>query len=229
MTLALVNINACKVKTQTQREKFDRDKKYLSDVYMLCRFRLVSSKVFASWKSQPLLQTKKQIILDVEKAYNGKLWGTCMPSILPLIDYLMREYFQTNNLTTSMGVLWQAFEIANFIPKDTSDLTSGLKPILGTWEIEGKQSNLKKVSDNPEKDLRLPGVYLTSLVDFARRYYAFHHIASNTTEINRHAILHGDMNYCSRVQTTKSVYVFRFVDSARTGAANRYWRLSQRS
>jgi len=188
---------------ESQQETLKREtyrKKY-NDVYLSWRFRRVSKKVFASWKAHPLLQSKKQIIVDLEKAYNDKLWGTCIPSILPLIDYLMRDYLKTNNLTSSVNILWQAFEIANIIPKDSSDLKSGIKPGYGVWEIDQKQSNLRKIPDNEENDLRLPGVYLTSLVDFSRRYYAFHKITSNPTEINRHAILHGDMNYWSKMHT----------------------------
>ncbi len=205
MDLTVANLSVGRMGESQQQILWRQEYK---DKYMSIRFRRASKKVFASWKTSPLLQSKKKIILDLEKAYNGKLWGTCIPSILPLIDYLMREYFQTNDLTSSVDILWQAFKIANIIPEDTSHLESGIKPGYGTWEIDSKKSNLIKVAHNEEEDLRLPGVYLTSLVDFARRYYSFHRTASNPTEVNRHAILHGDMNYWSVVQTTKVLMFF---------------------
>jgi len=178
------------------------------DWFLSRRFCKASKEVFAFWRAHPLLQSKRQVILDLEKAYNAKLWGTCIPSILPLIDYLMRHFFQTDNLFVSVSTLVDAFRIAKLTPESLKpgygvafDITDeGLVPARGP-----------RVADSVEKDLRLPGVYLTSFVDFAFRYYSWHTTASSIEEVNRHAVLHGDMNYWSKTQTTKVLMFFDLV------------------
>ena len=100
----------------------------------------------------------------------------------------------------------KAFQIAKLTPESVKpgygvffdiDEDNGLVPARGV-----------RVADGVEKDLRLPGVYLTSFVDFAFRYYSRHKTASNPKEVNRHAVLHGDMNYWSRTQTIKVLMFF---------------------
>jgi GrpB-like predicted nucleotidyltransferase (UPF0157 family) len=203
---SLRSINMGLLNLQLLQRIPESEKQKLIDQFLSRHFRKASKRVFAFWKAHPLLQSKRHVISDLEKAYNAKLWGTCIPSILPLVDYLMRDYFQTNDLRASIGTLVKAFEIAKLTPES-------IKPGYGVdfafKEDQVFRASGVRVADSTEKDLRLPGVYLTSFVDFAFRYYSKHTSASNREETNRHAILHGDMNYCSRVQTTK---VFMFFD-----------------
>ena len=197
INLRVLNLQCLQRIPESKRREF-------IDQFLSRRFHKASKKVFAFWKTHPMLESKRQVISDLEKAYNAKLWGTCIPSILPLIDYLMRDYFQNDDLRASVGTLVNAFRIAQLTPEST-------KPGYGVY-FDIKEEGLVpaqgvRVADSVEKDLRLPGVYLTSFIDFAFRYYSKHTTASNPEEANRHAILHGDMNYWSKVQTTK-VYMF---------------------
>ncbi len=180
-------------------------RKKLIDQFLSRRFHRAAKGVFAFWRSSPLLKSKKQVISDLEKAYNAKMWGICIPAIFPIIDHLMRDYFQTDDLYTSVDKLVKAFKIANLTPES-------VKPGYGVFTDIEEAVILPaqvRVADTVEKDLRLPGVYLTSFVDFASRYYSWHTKASNPEEVNRHAVLHGDMNYWSGIQTIK---VFMFFD-----------------
>jgi len=116
----------------------------------------------------------------------------------------MRDYFQTDDLNTSVALLVKAFQIAKLTPES-------LKPGYGVFTDleEGLIVPARvRVSDTVEKDLRLPGVYLTSFIDFAFRYYSWHTKASNPEEVNRHAVLHGDMNYWFGIQTIKIFMIF---------------------
>jgi hypothetical protein len=54
-------------------------------------------------------------------------------------------------------------------------------------------------------------VYLASFVDFAFRYYSWHTTASSVEEVNRHAVLHGDINYWSKKQTVQILMFFDLV------------------
>lgn len=182
----------------------DSQKQKIIAQFLSRRFHKASKEVFAFWKAHPLIQSKKQVISDLEKAYNAKLWGTCIPSILPLIDHVMRDYFQTDDLLTSVGTLVKAFRIAKLTPES-------IKPGTGVTDSVERQAHIIRVADSVEKDLRLPGVYLTSFIDFAFRYYSRHITASNPEEVNRHAVLHGDMNYWSKAQTTKVLMFFDLV------------------
>ncbi|MGD0234040.1 MAG: hypothetical protein ABSC55_05825, partial [Syntrophorhabdales bacterium] len=123
ITILLIDLASIPT-TELQRQKY-------IDWWLLRHFSKASKRVFAFWKLHPLLQSKRQVILDVEKAYNAKLWGTCIPSILPLIDYLMRDFFQTDNLITSIGTLVEAFRIAKLTPES-------IKPGLVFSDIRGK-------------------------------------------------------------------------------------------
>ena len=121
--------------------------------------------------------------------------------MLPLLDFLMRDYFHSNDLRDSVGTLVEAFKLAGIT-------SSGLKPGYGVWDSLKKDPDRARVADKIERDLRLPGIYLASFIDFAKRYYSWHTTTSESKELNRHAVIHGDMNYCSDVDTTKFLMFF---------------------
>jgi hypothetical protein len=199
--LRLLNLQCLQRIPESNRQQF-------IDQFLSRRFHKASKKVFAFWKAHPLLQSKREVISDLEKAYNAKLWGTCIPSILPLIDYLMRDYFQTDDLRESIGTFVKAFEINKLAPES---LKPGYGVAFDITENGSVPAQGRRVADSVEKDLRLPGVYLTSFVDFAFRYYSWHTTASIIEDVNRHAVLHGDMNYWSKTQTTKVLMFFDLV------------------
>lgn len=179
----------------------DEKKEFFIDLYLSRRFRKVAKDIFASWQVHPHLQKKNKILNDVYRSYKKKLWGVCIPSMFPLLDFLMRDYFHSDDLRDSVGTLAAAFKLAGITPE-------GIKPGYGVWDSLEKNPAETRVADKVEKDLRLPGIYLASFIDFAQHYYAWHTASSEPEELNRHAIAHGDMDYCSEVNTVKFLMFF---------------------
>lgn len=175
--------------------------KFYIDWYLSRRFRKAAKDIFISWQAHPLLKKKDKILSDVYLSYKKQLWGVCIPSMLPLLDFLMRDYFHSNDLRDSVGTLVEAFKLSGIT-------SNGLKPGYGIWDSLKKGSDEVRVTDKVERDLRLPGIYLSSFIDFAARYYSWHTTTSDPGELNRHAVVHGDMNYCSEVDTTKFLMFF---------------------
>jgi hypothetical protein len=200
INVQLLNLQCCRYVSEAKKQQ-------VIDNFLSRHFHKAAKGVFAFWRAHPTLESKKQVISDLEKAYNAKMWGICIPAVLPIIDYLMRDYFQTDDLYTSVSTLVKAFWIAKLTPES-------IKPGYGVdcdFE-EGPISPPRvRLTDNIERDLRLPGVYLTSFVDFAFRFYSWHITASNPEEVNRHAVLHGDMTYWTEAQTTKVLMFFDLV------------------
>ena len=56
-----------------------------------------------------------------------------------------------------------------------------------------------------EEDLRLPGVYLASFVEFADRYYQWYKSAEidSNTQLNRHAIIHCASEYWTQANAVR--------------------------
>jgi hypothetical protein len=136
------------------------------DRYLCGRFRKASKDIFMFWQTHPLLQGKRRVILDLEKSYRKKLWGVCIPTLLPLLDYLMRDYFHSNDLRISVDDLAQAFKLSGITHES-------LKPGYGIRDGLEKRPDELRIADNIDRDLRLPGIYLTSFIYFAQRYYAW--------------------------------------------------------
>lgn len=182
----------------------EKKSKSFIDWYFCKRFRKVAKSVFVLWQTHPLLEKKNKVLNDVYLSYKKQLWGVCIPSMLPLVDFLMRDYFHSDDLRDSVRILAKAFKLANIT-------RGGLKPGYGVWDSLEKNPNEIRVADTVERDLRLLGIYLVSFIDFVQRYYSWYKVVSESKELNRHAIAHGDMNYWSEVDTTKFLMFFDLI------------------
>lgn len=194
LPLGLYLVNFCIART-------DNKSKALIDWYLCKSFHKAAKGIFDFWQKHPLLKKKNKLLNDVYLSYKKQLWGVCIPSMLPLLDFLMRDYFHSNDLRDSVGTLVDAFELAGIT-------SSSLKPGSGIWESLKKNPGEIRIADKVEEDLRLPGIYLTSFIDFAQHYYSWHTVGSESKELNRHAIIHGDALYWSKVSTVKFLMFF---------------------
>ena len=159
----------------------DQHLQMLSSKFMVLLFRLEKSKIFNYWKKHHLLQNKTNLINDIRKAYDKKLWYACIAASFPLLDLLCRKYFNTNHLTRDITEILKHFKNAGIYSKD-------VKPGFIAWELaEEKGEESEKAT---EKDLRLVGIALGSFLDFASIYYSWYRQDKETHELNRHAIIH---------------------------------------
>src|SRR5439155_25898553 len=112
----------------------------------------------------------------------------CLPTALGLLDFIMRNYFQTNRLNVSLQTLRNAFDKAGILPRH-------LKPGSGVWDLK-REAGSAILFPSLDEDLRLPGVFLSSFVEFGSSYYAWHKIADGASPaLNRHAIMHCASEY----------------------------------
>jgi len=124
---------------------------------------------------------------------------------LPLLDFLIRAYFGTDQLNVSIQTLRNAFEKASIFPKD-------LQPGYAVWKGQQNPDEGNNVARSLEDDLRLTGVFLSSFVEFANAYYGWYRTDTNEPRVlNRHAILHCATDYWTRNYTSK---LLTFLDLA---------------
>jgi hypothetical protein len=167
-------------------------------------FQWNSMSVFKYWSEHSLLAAKRPIIGDLKQCYSRRLWAACIPTVLPLLDLVMRDYFGTNNLRITVQSLRQAFKTACILPKD-------LKPGYAVWNGSRDPAAGNALTPSVDEDLRLPGVYLSSFVEFAQSYYEWYSVTSSAplSPLNRHAVMHCASEYWSEVNTVK---IFTFFD-----------------
>jgi hypothetical protein len=160
-----------------------------------------SNQIFKFWRSHHLLKGKEDIVDSIRITYNKGLFAACLPTLLGLLDFIMRTYFNTDRLNVSLQTLRNAFEKAAILPKH-------LKPGSGIWDLKEEQGTTI-LFPSIEQDLRLPGVFLSSFVEFGNSYYAwyskedFHH-----TVLNRHAIMHCATEYWTPGNVVKLLTFF---------------------
>jgi hypothetical protein len=147
-----------------------------------------SKRVFRSWRENPLLRGREPVVDDIRATYRRGLFAACLPTALGLLDFIMREYFQTNRLDVSLQTLRNAFDKARILPRH-------LKPGYGVWDLT-QETESSILFSSLDEDLRLPGVFLSSFVEFGSSYYAWYKIADETpSTLNRHAIMHCASKY----------------------------------
>ena len=175
--------------------------------FMSALFRSHSRRIFEYWNASPLFSNKLPIIRDIEQTYRREYWAACLPTALPLLDFLIRTYFGTDQLDVSIQTLRTGFEKARIPPKD-------LKPGYAVWEGQRNPDEGNLLARSLDDDLRLPGVLLSSFVKFADAYYAWYKTdasASVPKVLNRHAILHCATEYWTREYVSK---LLTFLDLA---------------
>jgi len=162
-----------------------------------------SKKIFHFWRCHHLLKGKEPIIDSINTTFRKRLFPACMPTVLGLLDFVLRDYFQTAHLNVSMQTLRNAFEKAGI-------LSEHLKPGFGVWNLEKGVEISRPFSTALEKDLRLPGIFLSSFVKFGSLYYNWYKIVDpdQKTPLNRHAIMHCASNYWSFTNAVKLLTFF---------------------
>ncbi len=160
------------------------NKKKTFDAHMSNFSRFYAKDIFSDLKLNPLLKEKRLIINEIEKAYRLRMWATCITTMVPIFDFVMRSYFGSQDLKISIQTLRDAFGKSGLKPKD-------LKPGHAIWEARENPHKGNTFTKSIEEDLRLPGVYLSSFFEFADRYYGWYESTDNPDALlNRHAIIH---------------------------------------
>ena len=160
-----------------------------------------SKEIFKFWRGHHLLKGKEAIVDSIRVTYNKGFFAACLPTLLGLLDFVMRSYFHTDHLNVSLQTMRNAFEKAAILPKH-------LAPGYGVWDLE-KESGSTILFPSIEQDLRLPGVFLSSFVEFGSSYYAFYSKAnSKDVVLNRHAIMHCATEYWTPRNTVKLLTFF---------------------
>ncbi|MDZ7762523.1 MAG: hypothetical protein U5L00_20025 [Desulfovermiculus sp.] len=161
-----------------------------------------SKRIFQYWRRHHLLKNKETIVDSISCTYKKRLFAACMPTVLGLLDFILRNYFQTERLNVSIQTLRNAFEKACILPKH-------LKSGSGIWDVKNEPENTI-LFPSLEQDLRLPGVFLSSFVEFGSSYYGWYATAdpSRQAPLNRHAIMHCASNYWSLNNAVKLLSFF---------------------
>ncbi len=146
--------------------------------------------IFDYISNKQILSEKIIVIKEIKKAYKKKLWAACITTAMPLLDYIIRSYCETDSLRVSLQTLRKAF----FEKAELS--VDHLKPgyaILDEKYNPEKEILENKIIHNVEEDLRISGIYLASFFEFLKRYYESYDSAKTrpASELNRHAIMHG--------------------------------------
>ncbi len=162
-----------------------------------------ANDIFRYWENAPILKSKFPIIRDIQNTYRKKYWAACIPTTLSLLDYLMRVYFQSDTLNVSVQTLRNAFEKAGLLPKD-------LKPGYAIWDGTKDSENGNTFFSSTDEDLRLPGVFLSSFVEFANSYYSWakRDLSSNQSVLNRHTVMHCASEYWTEENCIKILTFF---------------------
>ena len=165
-------------------------------------FRRHQRRIFGYWLQSRLLQGKKPILKGIQATYQRGIFAACMPTLLPLLDFVMRDYFETNRLDASITTLRDAFDKAGILPKH-------LKPGYAILDAK-KDPGATSLFSTIENDLRLPGVLLSSFVEFGGSYYAYYKTATAPTSpvLNRHAIMHCATDCWTAENATKLLIFF---------------------
>lgn len=173
------------------------------DEVMCFQFWRRSRSIFAWWRHSTLLQPLRRIILDIEQTYRRGLFAACIPTTLILFDYVLRDYFGTDNLRVSLQTLRNALDAAAILPKD-------FKPGSGIWDGLRDPASGNTFAGTLADDLRLPGVLLYSFAEFSNKYYGWYASASGALPtLNRHAVMHCANLYWTRAN---AVRILSFLD-----------------
>jgi len=127
----------------------DAERRCHIDKLMVRIFRRHQRRIFGYWLQSRLLQGKKPILKGIQATYQRGIFAACMPTLLPLLDFVMRDYFETNRLDASITTLRDAFDKAGILPKH-------LKPGYAILDAK-KDPGATSLFSTIENDLRLPG------------------------------------------------------------------------
>lgn len=172
----------------------------------LCRlFTQNKRAVFAQFAGADVLETKQQLVRDIEGAFERNLWSACISTAMPLLDLILRSYFRSKKLNITLQTLRNAFiEEAKIGPKD-------LMPGFCVEDGLVNPDRGNSLAPSLDRDLRLPGVYLSSFLEFSKRYYEWYLSADGPprTSLNRHAVIHCAAEFGSKANAAR---ILTFID-----------------
>lgn len=171
----------------------------LTDEIMLALFKFHKKRFFDYWKKANLFKDKKHIITQVEKCYDKGLWIACISTAFPLLDYLMRLYFNTKRFEKDVNHVL-------FLMKQAGITSNDLKPGYRAYLV-AKERMDPEINTVDKKDLRLIGIALGSFVAHAEVYYKYFRkdsSSSTNNDLNRHAVIHcAPVNFNSKINAIK--------------------------
>ena len=171
------------------------------DAAVVTVFKRHRKVIFADLAASSPLSNRLQVLREIEQAYNAHLWTAVISTTVPLLDLVMRTYFGTSKLNTSVQSLRDAFiNEAGIRPKD-------LMPGSAIWDGQKDPETGNTFAQSIEEDLRLPGVYLSSFLEFADRYFEWYRESDTMprSPLNRHAIVHGASEFGSEANAAKMI------------------------
>lgn len=175
--------------------------KAVFDAAIVRIFKRNHASIFDYLASSSVLSSRQPIIRDIQQAYRHKLWAATITTTVPLLDFAMRDYFGTTKLNVTVQVLRDAFiRIAGIQPKD-------LMPGSAVWDGQKDPSKGNAFAQTLEEDLRLPGVYLASFLEFADQYYEWYTSTDTRprSSLNRHGIMHCSSEHWSEANAARII------------------------
>jgi hypothetical protein len=177
----------------------------LLDQAMIGLFRRHRKAMVRRWMSSDVIGARSDVIGDVAAAYERKLWAAAITTAVPLLERIMRRFFDTERLNVTIQVVRDAFmNVAGLRPED-------LMPGFAVWDGQRDPAKGNTFAASVEEDLRLPGVFLSSFLEFADRYYGWYKstISAPESPLNRHAIMHGASGFRSEANAAR---ILTFID-----------------
>ncbi|MBS1522444.1 MAG: hypothetical protein JST50_15700 [Bacteroidetes bacterium] len=153
--------------------------------------------------NNPLLVTKRSIIIDVFLAYKSKNYSASISTLFPIIDFVIRKFIATESLTTSVTKVCKLFSECGFDLEKIDYLmpSIALEKYIYSEGVEnvGKKiqsAEFSLLAKQVEKNkYGIIGAALNSFLLFSNNYYArYMNDTGDHDIINRHAILHGSVN-----------------------------------
>jgi hypothetical protein len=172
------------------------------DKMMMNTFDKCKKDIFEFWKGNPVFKDKEPIINNIIGTFEKGLWIACICSAFPLLDYLVRLFFKTRRFEIDINYILTVFKKAGIGSRD-------FKPGYIAQQV-AEEKGISNADQALESDLRITGIALGSFVDVASIYYKYYRReeSSNNT-LNRHAVIHCDSDYGTRINAVK---LLSFID-----------------
>lgn len=199
-----------KVSTKRRKTKLLKDFNYLwaivlnvlwfkrnFEVIIIEAFEVNKKYIELRLKSNPLLESKRLMIVEVFKSYKGKSYISSINTLFPLIDYVTRKFLKTKKLSIDVTKICKIFE-QNGFGLETANYLMPHITLVNAHDPEKRLSKeefeklYEKVKNN---NFGIIGSALSSFIIFANLYYGYYKDEGiDSSELNRHAILHGSVN-----------------------------------
>ena len=175
----------------------------------------------------PLLGRKQDIVKEIFKVYKLGYWNSCITSLFPIVDFVVRQLLKTTNLTKSINEICNLFRECGFGVDTVNYLMphTALTQFIYEGYEEGSGAKAFQKINSPEylellgkvekNRFGVIGPALSSFLVFSNSYYGYYKEEVNASNIlNRHAILHGSVDaYNTKLNTVKLItYLFLILE-----------------